>query len=325
MKLPRRAFLQLVAAGAALPALRTRASALDYPTRPVRIVVGYPAGGAVDIVARWIGQWLAERLGQPFVIENRPGANTNLATEAVVRSPADGYTLLTTGASNAINATIYEKLNYDFMRDITMVAGLTRTPMVLQVYPGLPVNSVPELIAYAKASPRKLSLASYGAGSISHLAGALFKIMAGVEMVHVPYRGSAPLLPDLLSGQVEAAIDSLATSIEYIRSGRLRALALTTASRSPALPEVPTLGEFLPGYEASAWVAIGAPSKTPVEIVEKLNTQINAGLADASIRGRLADLGATTFPGSPADFAAFIAAETERWGKVIRTAHLNLN
>jgi tripartite-type tricarboxylate transporter receptor subunit TctC len=322
--LPRRRFLQLAAGAAALPAVSRIAQAQAYPTRPVRLIVGFPAGGTADIAARLMGHWLSERLGQPFIIENRPGANTNLATEAVVRSPADGYTLLLVGPSNAINATISDKLNYNFIRDIAMVAGITRTPLVLEVNPAFPVNSVPELIAYAKANPGKISLASYGTGTISHMAGELFKIMTGVEMVHVPYRGSAPLLPDLLGGQVQAAFDNLPASIEHIRAARLRPLAVTTALRSQALPDLPTVGEILPGYEASAWSAVGAPKNTPADIVERLNERINAGLGEPEIKARLAELGAMTFPGSPADFGRFIAEETEKWGKVIRAAHIKV-
>ncbi len=324
MTLPRRRFLHLAAGAVALPALSRIARAQAYPTRPVRLIVGFPAGGTADIAARLMGHWLSERLGQPFIIENRPGANTNLATEAVVRSPADGYTLLLVGPSNAINATISDKLNYNFIRDIAMVAGVTRTPLVLEVNPAFPVNSVPELIAYAKANPGKISLASYGTGTISHMAGELFKIVTGVEMVHVPYRGSAPLLPDLLGGQVQAAFDNLPASIEHIRAARLRALAVTTALRSQALPDLPAVGEILPGYEASAWSAVGAPKNTPADIVEKLNERINAGLGEPEIKARLAELGAMTFAGSPADFAKFIAEETEKWGKVIRAAHIKV-
>jgi tripartite-type tricarboxylate transporter receptor subunit TctC len=325
MKLPhRRQFLHQAAGAIAAPTISRIAKADAYPTRPVRLVVGFPAGGTADIAARLIGQRLSERLGQPFVIENRPGANTNLAAEAVVRAPADGYTLLLTGPSNAINATIYDKLNYNFIRDIIMFAGVTRTPLVLEVNPALQVNSVPELIAYAKANPGKISLASYGTGTISHVAGELFKMTTGVKMVHVPYRGSAPLLPDLLGGQVHAAFDNLPASIEHIRANRLRSLAVTTALRSQALPDVPTLGEFLPGYEASAWTAVGAPKNTPTEIVEKLNNEINANLDAPEIKGRLADLGAMTFAGSPADFGKFITEETEKWGKVIRAANIKV-
>jgi tripartite-type tricarboxylate transporter receptor subunit TctC len=323
MKLPhRRQFLHLAAEAATLPAVSRVTWAQTYPTRPVHIIVGFPAGGTADIAARMMGQRLSERLGQPFIIENRPGANTNLATEAVVRSSADGYTLFLAGPSNAINATISDKLNYNFIRDIAMVAGITRTPLVLEVHPAFPVNSVPELIAYAKANPGKISLASYGTGTISHMAGELFKIVTGIETVHVPYRGSAPLLPDLLGGQVQAAFDNLPASIEHIRAGRLRPLAVTTELRSPALPDLPALGEFLPGYEASAWTALGAPKNTSAEIIEKLNKEINAGLGDPEIKARLADLGAMTFAGSPADFGMFITQETEKWGKVIRAANI---
>ena len=325
MKLPRRQFLHLAASTVALPALSRAAWAEAYPARPVRLIVGFPAGGTADIAARLIGQQLSERLGQPFVIENRPGANTNLATDAVVRAPADGYTLLLTGPSNAINATIYDKLNYNFIRDIAMVAGITRTPLVLEVHPALPVNTVPELIAYAKANPGRISLASYGTGTVSHVAGELFKMVTSVEMVHVPYRGSAPLLPDLLGGQVQAAFDNLPASIEHIRAARLRPLAVTTALRSQALPDLPTVGEILPGYEASAWSAVGAPKNTPAEIIQKLNKEINAGLGDSEIQARLADLGAMTFAGSPADFGKFIAEETEKWGKVIRATHMKVD
>jgi tripartite-type tricarboxylate transporter receptor subunit TctC len=290
----------------------------------VRLIVGFPAGGTADLAARLMGHQLSERLGQPFIIENRPGANTNIAAEAVVRAPADGYTLLLTGPSNAINATIYDKLSYNFIRDIAMVAGITRTPLVLEVNPALPVNTVPELIAYAKASPGKISLASYGTGSSSHVAGEFFKMSTGVEMVHVPYRGSAPLLPDLLGGQVQAAFDNLPASIEHIRSGGLRPLAVTTAVRSQALPDLRSMGEILPGYEASAWTAVGVPKNTPAEIVEKLNKEINAGLGDPEINARLAVLGAMTFAGSPADLRKFIAEETDKWGKVIRTAQIKV-
>jgi tripartite-type tricarboxylate transporter receptor subunit TctC len=320
--LGRRQFLHLAAGAAALPAIAGIARAQAYPTRPVRLIVGFPAGGTADIAARLMGQRLSERLGQPFVIENRPGANTSLAAEAVVRAPADGYTLLLTGPSNAINATIYDKLSYNFIRDITMFAGITRTPLVLEVNPALQVNSVAELIAFAKANPGKISLASYGTGSISHLAGELFKLTTGVKMVHVPYRGSAPLLPDLLGGQVQAAFDNLPASIEHIRATRLRPLAVTTALRSQALPDVPAIGEFLPGYEASVWTALGVPKNTPAEIIEKLNTEINANLDTPEIKRRLADLGATTFSGSIADFGRFITDETEKWGKLIRTANI---
>jgi tripartite-type tricarboxylate transporter receptor subunit TctC len=287
----------LAAGAATLPAFSRIAKAQGYPTKPVHLIVGFPAGGTADIAARLIGQWLSERLGQPFIIENRPGANTSLAAEAVVRAPGDGHTLLLVSPSHAINATVYDRLSYNFIGDIAMAAGVTRTPLVLEVNPALAVRTVPDLIAYARANPGKLSLASYGTGSISHVGGELFKIMAGVEMVHVPYRGSAPLLPDFPA------------SIEHIRSAKLRPLALTTAVRSEALPGVPTLAEFLPSYEASAWSAVGAPKRTPAEIVEKLNKAINACLADPEVKARLAVLGAVPFPGSPADLDRHIAED----------------
>jgi tripartite-type tricarboxylate transporter receptor subunit TctC len=322
MKLPRRQFLHLAAGAAALPALPRVARAQTYPSRPVRIVVGFPPGGTADITSRLIGQWLSERLGQPFVIENRPGAATNLATEAVVRAPADGYTLLFVGPSNAINATLYEKLSFNFIRDIVIVGGLTRTPLVLEVHPAMQATSVPELIAYAKANPGKISLASYGVGTISHLAGELFKMANRIDAVHVPYRGSNPMLPDLLSGQVQAAFDNLPTSIEHIKTGKLRALAVTTPIRSDALPQVPALSEFVPNYEASVFGAIGAPKNTPVEIVGKLNAEINAGLSDSKIKTRLAELGAAPFAGSPAEVGSYFAAETEKWGNVVKVGGL---
>jgi tripartite-type tricarboxylate transporter receptor subunit TctC len=290
----------------------------------VRLIVAFPAGGTADISARLMGHWLSERLGQPFIIENRPGANTSIAAEAVVRSAPDGYTLLLASPSNAINASITDKLRYNFIRDIALVAGVTRTPLVLEVNPAFHVNTVPELIAHVKANPSKISLASYGTGTVSHVAGELFKIAAGIEMVHVPYRGSAPLLPDLLAGQVQAAVDNLPASIEHIRAGRLRPLAVTTAERSEALPNVPTVGQYLKNYEASAWSAIGVPKKTPSAIIETLNTETNAGLRDPEINARLADLGAVTFPGSAAELNKFIADETEKWGKVIRAAHIKV-
>jgi tripartite-type tricarboxylate transporter receptor subunit TctC len=325
MKLPhRRQFFRLAASAVALPAASRIVRAQAYPSRPVRLIVAFPAGGTADIAARLMGHWLSERLGQPFIIENRPGANTSIATEAVVRSPPDGYALLLAGPSNAINASISDRLSYDFIRDISLVAGITRTPLVLEVNPSFPVNSVPELIAHAKANPGKISLASYGTGTVSHMAGELLKITAAVEMVHVPYRGSAPLLPDLLAGQVQAAIDNLPASIEHIRAGRLRPLAVTTAARSPALPDVPTVGEYLKDYEASAWTAIGVPKKTPPTIIGTLGKEVDAGLRDPEMKARLADLGATTFPGSPADLSKFIADETEKWGKVIRAAHIKV-
>ena len=322
MTLARRTFLQLAAAAAALPALPRAAPAQAWPSRPLRLVVGFPAGGTTDIAARLIGQWLSDRLGQPVVIENRPGAGANLAAETVVRAPPDGYTLLAATSSNVINTTFYQKLSFNFVRDIAMVAGVTRSPLVLEVHPSLPVKSVPELIAHAKANPGKIALASFGTGTTSHVAGELFKMTAGVDLFHVPYRGSAPLVTDLLSGLVQAAFDNLPASIEHIRAGKLRALAVGTAERSPALPDVPTVAEFLPGFEASAWVAVGAPKATPAEIVERLNREINAGLADPRIKARLAELGGTVFVGTPADFDRLVAEQTEKWGKVIRAANI---
>ena len=322
MKLPRRKFLYLAAGAAALPAVSGIASAQAYPSRPVRIIVGFAAGGTTDILARLIGQWLSERLGQPFVIENRPGAGTNIGTEMVVQAPPDGYTLLLFNASSAINATLYAKLNFNFIRDIVPVAGITREYLVMQVNPSVPAKTVPEFVAYAKANPGKVNMASGGNGAPSHIAGELFKMMASVEMLHVPYRGAAPALTDLLGGQVQVYFGPMPPSIEYIKTGKLRALAVTTATRSQALPDLPTVGDFLPGYEASTWFGVGAPKNTPVEIVDKLNTEINAGLADPKMKARLADLGGTVFSGSPADFGKFIADETEKWGKVIRAANI---
>jgi tripartite-type tricarboxylate transporter receptor subunit TctC len=318
VKLPRREFLHLAAAVAALPAVTRIAGAQTYPTRPVHIIVGYAPGGATDIMARLVGQWLSERLGQQFVIENRPGAGSNIAAEAVVRAPADGYTLLLVGVSNAINATLYDRLNFNFIRDITPVAGIIRDTYVMVVNPSFPAKTVPEFVAYAKADPGRINFGSAGIGSPNHVTGELFKIMAGVNLMHVPYRGIALALSDLLGGQVQVAFASMPSSIEFIRAGRLRALAVTTATRSEVLPDVPTVGEFVPGYEASAWYGIGAPKATPVEIVDKLNKEINAGLADPKMKARLADLGGTPFLGSPADFGKLIADDTEKWGKVVR-------
>jgi tripartite-type tricarboxylate transporter receptor subunit TctC len=288
----------------------------------VRLVVPAPAGGSFDITARLIGQWLSERLGQQFVIENRSGAGTNIGTEAVVRAPADGYTLLLVGAPNAINATLYDKLNYNFIRDIAPVAGLIREPNVMVLNPSVPAKTVPDFIAYAKANPRKIDMASSGNGTSPHMAGELFRIMTGVDMNHVPYRGATPALTDLLSGQVHVMFPTMPSSIEYVRAGKLHALAVTTAMRSDAFPEIPTIGDFVPGYESSAWLGLGAPKKTPAEIINKLNREINAALADPKIKARLADLGGMVLSGSPADFGKFIAAETEKWGKVIRAANI---
>jgi tripartite-type tricarboxylate transporter receptor subunit TctC len=320
MRLSRRRFLRLVAGATTIPAVSLTATAQTYPSRPVRVIVGFPPGGTADITARLVGRWLTVRLGQPFIVENRPGANTNIAAEAVTHAAPDGYTLLLAGPSNAIGA-IGNKLSHNF-RDITLVAGIARTPLVIEVNPAVTVTSIAELIARAKADPGKMNLASFGTGTISHMAGELFKLAAGVDLVHVPYRGSALLLPDLLSGQVQAAVDNLPASIEHIRAGRLRALAVTSRKRSQALPDVPTVGEYLPGYEASAWSAIGVPKATPVAIVEILNGEINAGLQDSEFKARLADLGAMTFPGSPDYLNKFFAAEADRWSDLIRASRI---
>jgi tripartite-type tricarboxylate transporter receptor subunit TctC len=316
--LGRRRFLHLAAGAAALPAVSRMARAQAYPTRPVRVIVGYAAGGTYDILARLIGQWLSERLGQPFVIENRPGAASNIAAEAVVRATADGYTLLLAGPANAINATLYDKLSFNFIRDIVPVAGITREPLVMEVHPSLPTKTVPEFIAYAKSNPGKINMASPGNGSSGHVAGELFKMMTGVNMVHVPYRGAAPALTDLLGGQVQGYFGAAPASIEYIRSGKLRALAVTTAARSEAMPEIPTVGEFVPGYEASAWYGVGAPKNTLPEIIDNLNREINAALADPKIKAQLAAQGSRVLAGSPADFGKLVADETEKWGKVVK-------
>jgi tripartite-type tricarboxylate transporter receptor subunit TctC len=321
MKLPRRNFLRLAAAAAALPAANI-ARAQAYPARPVRVIVGFAAAGALDIVARIMGQRLSERLGQPFVIDNRPGAGGNIGTEAVVRASPDGYTLLMVSSANAINATLYDKLNFNFIHDIAPVATIIGNTYVMVVHPSMPAKTVPEFIAYAKANPGKINMASAGNGSPPHVAGELFKMMAGVKLIHVPYRGGGTALPDLLAGQVQVYFATTVASIEYIRAGKLRPLAVTTATRSDALPDVPTVSEFVPGYETSFWYGIGAPKKTPIEIVDKLNSEINAALADPKITARLADLGATVLPGSPADFAKLIADDTEKWGKVIRALNI---
>jgi tripartite-type tricarboxylate transporter receptor subunit TctC len=320
MTFQRRQFLHLAVGAAALPAGSRFAWAQAYPSRPVRIVSAFAPGGANDIVARLMGQWLSERLGRPFIIENRAGAGGNIGTEAVVRAPADGYTLLLAASNDAINATLYEKLNFNFIRDIAPVTGIIRAPNVMVVHPSFPTKTVPEFIAYAKANPGKINMASAGAGSTSHIFGELFKVMSGVNMVHVPYRGSA--LPDLLSGQVQVYFAPVSLSIDYIKAGKLRALAVTSPSRWDALPEVPTVGEFLSGYEASTWFGVGVPKNTPAEIVDKLNKEINAVLADPKIKARFADLGGTVLPGSPADFGKLIVEETAKWGKVIRAANI---
>src|SRR5262245_38297520 len=322
LKLPhRRQFLHLAAGAAALPALSRIAWAQAYPSRPVRLIVGFPAGGsASDIVARLMGQWLSERLGQQFVIDNRPGGGTNIGTEAVVRSPADGYTLLMVGSSNATNAALYDKLNFVFLRDIAPIASIIRLPFVMVVNPSVPAKTVPEFIAYAKGNPGKLTMASGGIGAATHLAGELFKVMTSVDIVHVPYRGVAASLTDLLGGLVQVTFVSVPSSVTYIKAGRLRALAVTSAKRSDALPDIPTVDEFVPGYEASIWFGIGAPKNTPTEILDTLNQETNAALTDPKIKPRLADLSGMVLTGSPADFGKLIADETEKWAKVIKFA-----
>jgi len=314
--------MQLATGAAALPAAASRARAETYPSRPVRLLVGFAPGGGNDITARLMGQWLSEHLGQPFVIENRPGAGTNVATEAVVNAAPDGYTLLFVAPSAAINATLYEKLNFNFIRDIAPIAGIMRIPNVMVVNPSVPAQTVPEFIAYAKANPGKVNVASPGVGTSVHLSGELFKMMTGVDMVHVAYKGSAPSLTDLLGGQVQVSFATMPASIEFIRTGRLRALAVTTATRSPVLPEVPTVGEFVPGYEVSTWYGVCARMGTPAAVIDKINKEINAGLADPTMKARLADLGGITIAGSPDDFGKLIADETEKWGKVIRAANI---
>jgi tripartite-type tricarboxylate transporter receptor subunit TctC len=318
MKLPRRRFLQLAGAAAAAPAFSNFASAQTYPTRPVHVLVGFAAGGPTDILARLMAQWLSQRLGQPFVVENRPGVGGNLATDAVVNAPPDGHTLLLVAPANTINATLYDKLSFNFMRDIAPVGSIMRAFYVMEVTPALPVRSVPEFIAYAKAHPGEINMASAGSGTPQHVAGELFKLMTGVEMVHVPYRGSVPALTDLMGGQVQVMFDNMISSLELIRAGKLRALAVTTTARSAALPDLPTVADFVPGFEASAMFGLGAPRTTPAEIVGKLNHEINAGLADAKMKARLGELAGVVLAGSPADFGTLIAAETEKWGKVVR-------
>ena len=322
MTLSRRTFMGLTAGAAALPTTSRIASAQAYPTRPVRIIVGFAAGGMTDVSARLIGQWLSERLKQPFIIENRPGVASNVAAEAAVRASADGYTLLMAGTTNTVNATLYDNLNFNFIRDLAPVAGAMRAPQVLDVNPLVPAKTVPEFIAYAKSNPRKLNMGSGGVGTPQHVAGELFKIMAGVDMVHVPYRGGAPAVADLLGGQVQVMFDIMAESIEHIRAGKLRPLAVTTAARAPALPDLPTLGEFVPGFEASAWTGLCAPRNTPVGVIERLNKEINAALADPTVRARFADLGVAVLPGSPTDLGNLIANEIAKWAKVIRAANI---
>jgi tripartite-type tricarboxylate transporter receptor subunit TctC len=322
MNFSRRTFLRLAAGAAMLPTVPQIAHAQSYPSRPVRLIVGFAPGGGNDITARLMGQWLSERLGQPFVIENRPGAGTNVATEAVVNAVPDGYTILFVAPSAAINATLYEKLNFNFIRDLAPIAGIMRIPNVMVVNPSVPARTVPEFIAYAKANPGKINVASPGVGTSVHLSAELFKMMTGVDMVHVAYKGSAPSLTDLLGGQVQVSFATMPASIEFIRAGKLRALAVTTATRSPALPEVPTVGEFVPGYEVSTWYGLCARMGTPTEVIDKINKEINAGLADPTLKARLADLGGVTIAGSPGDFGKLIADETEKWAKVIRAANI---
>jgi tripartite-type tricarboxylate transporter receptor subunit TctC len=318
MKLPRRNFLHLVAGAVVLPAVSQIARAQTYPVRPVRMVIGYPPGGSADITARLTGQWLSERLGQPVVIESRPGAATNLATEAVVRAPPDGYTLLLVAPANAINTTLYDKLNFNFLRDIAPVAGIIRFANVVVVNPSLPIKTIPDLIAYAKANPGRLNMASSGNGSTIHMSGELFKMMTGINMVHVPYRGGAPALTDLMGGQVQVMFDNIPTSAEHVKAGKLRGLAVTSTARSEVLPDLPTVADFLPGYEASAWYGLGVPKNTPADIIEKVNNAMNAILADPKSQARFAELGASLLPGSAADFGKLLADETEKWGKVVK-------
>ena len=322
MKLFRRQFLHLVAGAVALPALSRTSWALDYPTRSVRIVVGFPAGTSSDIVARLIAQWLSERLGQQFVVENRPGAGTNVATETVVQASPDGYSLVWVTQTNAINGTLYHSLKFNFIQDIQPVAGVIRVPTVMMVNPSVPAKTVPEFIAYAKANPGKINMSSPGIGSANHVLGELFQMMAGVKLIHVPYRGSQ--FPDLLSGQVQITFNPLPSSLNFIQTGKLRALAVTSATRQAALPDVPTVGEFVPGYEGTAWFGIGAPKNTPKEIVDKLNQEINTGLADPKLKARLEELGGVPMSMTPADFGKFITDETEKWGKVVKFADLKV-
>jgi len=318
MKLPRRKFLRMAAAAAIAPALPSAAWAQTYPARPVRLIVPFAPGGGSDIFARLIGQWLSERLGQPFVIDNRPGAGSNIGTEAVVNAHPDGYTLLLVNAANAINATLYDRLNFDFARDIVPVAGLIRVPNVVVVNPSVPVKTISELIAYTKANPDKINMGSAGTGSTPHVAGELFKMMTGARMAHVPYRGVAPALTDLLGGQIQVIFATMPSSIAYIRAGTLRALAVTSTMRSQELPDVPVVSEFVPGYEASNWYGVAVPKITSVEIVMKLNQEINAALADPKMKARLSDLGGMVLPGSPSDFVRLNADETEKWAQVVR-------
>jgi tripartite-type tricarboxylate transporter receptor subunit TctC len=319
----RRSFLRLAAGAAASSALPRLARADTYPSRPVHILCGFAPGGAADTIARLTADWLSRRLGQQFIVDNRPGAGTNIATEAAVQSTSDGYTLLLVTGSNAINATLYQNLNFNFLRDMAPVSGVIRVPNVMVVNPQVPANTVPEFIAYAKANPGKINMASGGIGSTLHVAGELFKMMAGVNLVHVPYRGDAPALVDLIGGQVQVMFDLIVASLGFIKAGKLRALAVTSTTRSPALPDLPTVGDFLPGYEATSFEGIAAPKGTPAEIVDKLNKEINAGFTDAGFQARLADLGGEGLPGTPAEFTKLIAAETEKWGRVVRVANIH--
>jgi tripartite-type tricarboxylate transporter receptor subunit TctC len=322
MKYFRRQLFYLITAAAVLSAVSPRAFAQTYPTRPVRLMVPFPAGSTSDTLARLMAQWLSERLGQPTIIENRPGTSGNIATEAAARAAPDGHTLLLVTVSNAINASLYENLNFNFIRDMAPVAGIMRTPGVMEVNPSVPAKSAPDFIAYAKANPHGITMASAGNGASSHLAGELFMLMTGIDMVHVPYRGSPPALTDLLGGQVQVMFDNIPTSLEYIRAGKLRPLAVTATTRLDVLPDVPPLADFVPGYETSLWLGMAAPKNTPEDIIRKLNGQINAALADPKMKARLADLGGTVLPGSPADFGKLISEETEKWGKVIQAANL---
>jgi tripartite-type tricarboxylate transporter receptor subunit TctC len=321
----RRRFLRLAAGVVALPAVCRNAWAQAYPARPVRILVGFAAGGSTDIVARIIAQWLTERLGQSFIVENRPGASSNLAAEAAVRAAPDGYTLVALTSSNIVNMALFDKLSFNINRDLTMVSGLVRSPLVVEVHPSMPVQTIPEFIAFAKASPGKVTMASFGAGSTAHIAGELFKMMTGTDLLHVPYRGSGPMLTDLIGGQVQMSFDNLPASLEHIRTGKLRALAVTTAQPSPALPNVPTVAEFVPGYEASALVGIAGPANMPADIVDRLNKEITAGLTDAAVRAKFENLSTMVLPGPPADFARLVAGETEKWAKVIKAANIKMD
>jgi tripartite-type tricarboxylate transporter receptor subunit TctC len=324
MKLPRRRFLHLAAGAAALPAAFRNAWAQAYPARPVRMIVGFTPGGPTDIAARLMGNWLSERFGQPFVIENRPGAGSNIATEAVVNSAPDGYTLLVVSTSATVSATFYRNLSFNLIRDVAPVAGIVRVPLVMVVHPSVPAKTVPEFIAYAKADPGKINMASVGNGTTPHMAGELFKMKAGVDMLHVPYRGAAPALTDLIGGRAQVMFEGMLSLVEHIRVGRLRPLAVTTAARAQVLPDVPTVGEFLPGYEASVWFGIGAPRNTPTGIIDTLNKEINAGLADPKLRARLAELGGTALALSPAGLGKLFAEDTEKWGRVVRAANIKL-